>query len=257
MKKALQLFLFLSVFNTCLGQTNFGKPEVDPKVIQIKFSDWLAYQSNKIMLSSDYFCLDFNAKIISKEAFLEALTTGKFIPIKLLSNNDTIYYQLFKINAKSDTSIKATIVQTAFDEKKNCEMEGTKFPDFSFMDLDENLITNETLKGKIIVIKCWYIHCASCIKEFPSVNALVEKYKNRNDIEFISLAEDSPEQLKAFLIKKPLSYLVVPNMKKYMNETLQLNSFPTHFIVDKNGMILKVVSNFESLDTALEKIVTK
>jgi peroxiredoxin len=39
-------------------------------------------------------------------------------------------------------------------------------PDFSFKDLNGNLITNEKYEGKIVVIKCWYIHCAACIKEF-------------------------------------------------------------------------------------------
>jgi thiol-disulfide isomerase/thioredoxin len=48
------------------------------------------------------------------------------------------------------------------------------------------------MKGKIVVIKCWYIHCAACIKEFPEVNNLVRKYKDRKDIIFISLAEDTP-----------------------------------------------------------------
>jgi hypothetical protein len=42
-------------------------------------------------------------------------------------------------------------------------------------------------------------------------------------------------------------------MKVYMNQTLQLNAFPTHFILDKEGIVKKVVSNFESLEVALEK----
>jgi hypothetical protein len=40
-----------------------------------------------------------------------------------------------------------------------------------------------------------------CTAEFPEVNEMALKYKNRKDIVFISLAEDSPEELKAFLIK--------------------------------------------------------
>jgi peroxiredoxin len=134
-------------------------------------------------------------------------------------------------------------------------MEGKIFPDFKFADLNGNLISNETFKGKITVIKCWYIHCTFCIKEFPLVNQLAKKYIGRNDIQFISLAEDSPEQLNSFLKKKPLLYSVVPNMKTYMNEVLTLNAFPTHFILDKNGTILKVLSNYESLELALDKIM--
>jgi cytochrome oxidase Cu insertion factor (SCO1/SenC/PrrC family) len=70
------------------------------------------------------------------------------------------------------------MAETAFNEIQNLKKEG-KFPDFSFKDLNGNLITNESMKGKIVVIKCWYIHCAACIKEFPEVNNLVRKYKDR------------------------------------------------------------------------------
>ena len=255
MKKTLIFFaLFNFILISCNSQTKYRKPEVDPTILQQNFMNWWTYQSQNIMLSRDYIALDANSQEISKDAFLTELTLGNYIPIKLESNDDTIYYQLFKISPKSDTSIKATIAQSAFDEKNNFEMEGKPFPDFSFKDLDGNLITNESMKGKIVVIKCWYIHCTACVKEFPDVNALVAKYKNRNDIIFVSLAEDTPEQLKTFLAKKPLSYAVVPNMKVYMNETLTLNSFPTHFILDKQGKIVKVVTNYESLAVALTKI---
>lgn len=69
----------------------------------------------------------------------------------------------------------------------------------------------------------------------------------------MSLAEDSAEQLKTFLARKPLLYSVIPDMKEYMNNALQLNSFPTHFIINKEGIIAKVLPNFESLEVALAK----
>lgn len=253
MKKLISLIVLSLILTSCSGQTKFGNPEVDPIQIQNKFMDWWTYQSRNIMLSRDYIALDESSKEISKESFLEQLVNGNFIPIRLKSADSIYYYKLFKIQPKSDTSIKATINQIAFDALKNYKMEGTAFPEFSFKDLDGNVVSNETMKDKIIVIKCWYIHCAACIKEFPQVNHLVEEYKDRKDILFISLAEDTPEQLKTFLGRKPLSYSVIPSMKVYMNETLNLNVFPTHFILNKEGIITKVVNDFESLDVALVK----
>lgn len=253
MQKLIRLTVIFLIFTSCSGQTKYGKPEVDPAKIQSKFMDWWTYQSRNIMLSRDYIALDESSKEISKKAFLNALTNENFIPIRLKSADSVYYYKLFKILPKSDTSIKATINQEAFDALKNYEIEGKLFPEFSFKDLDGNTVSNTSMKGKIIVIKCWYIHCAACIKEFPQVNALVSKYKDRKDIAFISLAEDTPEQLKTFLTRKPLSYSVIPNMKIFMNEKLDLNAFPTHFILDKAGLIKKVVSNYESLEVALEK----
>ena len=252
MQKAINILLFL-IFTSTFAQTKYGNPEVDPIQIQKTFTDWSAYQSKKIMLSRDFVALDILSKEISKETFLDQLANGNFIPIRLKSDDSIYYYKLFKIQPKSDTSIKATINQIGFDAYKNYKMEGTAFPHFSFTDLNGNLVSNESMKGKIIVIKCWYIHCTPCIREFPQVNKLTEEYKDRKDILFISLAEDSPEQLKTFLARKPLSYSVIPDMKIYMNESLQLNSFPTHFILNKEGLISKVLPNFESLEVALAK----
>jgi peroxiredoxin len=252
MQKAISIIVFL-IFTSTFAQTKYGKPEVDPIQIQKTYTDWSAYQSKKIMLSRDFVALDILSKEISKESFLDQLANGNFIPIRLKSDDSIYYYKLFKIQPKSDTSIKATINQIGFDAYKNYKMEGTAFPDFSFKDLNGNIVSNESMKGKIIVIKCWYIHCTPCIREFPQVNKLTEEYKDRKDILFISLAEDSPEQLKTFLARKPLSYSVIPDMKVYMNESLQLNSFPTHFILNKEGLISKVLPNFESLEVALAK----
>jgi len=253
MKKSIVFLILFLISTTIFAQSKFGNPEVDPIQIQNKYSDWWIYQSKNIMLSRDYVALDTDSKEISKETFLNELTNGNYIPIRLKSEDSVYYYKLFKIQPNSDTSIKATINQEAFDALKNFEMEGKPFPKFSFKDLNGNVVSNESMKGKIIVIKCWYIHCAACIKEFPEVNQLTEKYKDRKDILFVSLAEDNPEQLKVFLARKPLSYSVIPNMKIYMNETLQLNAFPTHFILNKEGLITKVLPNFRSLEVALEK----
>jgi peroxiredoxin len=253
MKRIVITISFVFALTSCLGQSNYRKPEVDPIAIQSKFMDWLDYQSKNIMLSTDFIALNETSKEITKEDFLSKLNEGTTIPIRMQCEDAAIYYKLFKIKTTSDSSIKATITQIAFDELQHFKMEGTLFPMFSFTDLEGNSVSSASLKGKIIVIKCWYIHCAACIKEFPDVNHLVAKYKDRKDIVFVSFAEDNPEQLKSFLVKKPLSYSVIPNMKNYMNETLHLNAFPTHFIINKEGKIAKVVPNFESLEVALEK----
>lgn len=253
MKKIFYALSLVVIFTSCTSQTKLGNPEVNPSEIQRKFMDWWTYQYNEIMLSRDFVALDSNSKEITKETFLKVLSEGNYIPIRLESDKDVFYYKLFKIEPTSDTSIKASISEVAFNEIQNYKKEGEPFPEFSFKDLNDNLITNENLKGKIVVVKCWYIHCAACVKEFPEVNQLVEEYKNRKDIVFISLAEDSPEQLKPFLVRKPLSYSVVPNMKTYMNLTLQLNAFPTHFIINKEGLIVKVLSDSKSLEVALAK----
>jgi hypothetical protein len=83
----------------------------------------------------------------------------------------------------------------------------------------------------------------------------VRKYRKK-DIIFISLAEDTPEQLIVFLVKTTFLFRC-SNMKDYMNLTLQLNAFPTHFIINKDGSIAKVMSDYKSLEVALAKVSGK
>ena len=39
-----------------------------------------------------------------------------------------------------------------------------------------------------------------------------------------------------------------------MNNALQINGFPTHFIVNKNGVIEKITSKYQDLEISLKNI---
>ena len=102
-------------------------------------------------------------------------------------------------------------------------------------------------------MKCWFIHCQRCVQEMPELNKLVQQYKNRKDIIFISLATDTNQELKKFLTKKTFNYSVVPNQKSYITDTLNISTYPTHIIINKKGTISKVVSDYKELSVALKK----
>jgi peroxiredoxin len=109
-------------------------------------------------------------------------------------------------------------------------------------------------KGKIVILKCWFIRCMACVKEFPELNKVVEKYNKRNDMQFISLAWDSKIQLTSFLKTKEFKYAVVPAKdEKYMREQLNVTTYPTHILIDKNGKVVKVVNDISDLVPYIDK----
>lgn len=91
----------------------------------------------------------------------------------------------------------------------------------------------------------------------PALNELVQKYKDRNDILFVSLAIDPKPELQAFLAKTQFDYATVPNQERYMAEKLLVNAYPTHFIIDKKGLLVNVVSDEQSIADLLEKEIAK
>ena len=135
-------------------------------------------------------------------------------------------------------------------------MEGKRLPEYNFIDLNGISYNREDTKGKLLVLKCWFITCKVCVEEFPELNKLVDKYKKEN-ISFVSLAFDEKDKLVEFLKTKTFKYPTIPLQKDYMAKKLKINQYPTHLIVDSNGVIIKMVNNVKTLSYELDRIMNK
>lgn len=251
-KYSILVLLFIITIISCSKTNNYGEPNVKFEIIQKDFMEWWTYNSNSIMLSSPFIALDSSSNLISKELFLKTLTSGDYIPLKLNSTDKKTYYKLYKLDKTADINIASTIKNVSLVEYEHYKMEGIKFPKFNYKDLNGKIYNSENTIGKIVVLKFWYIHCQKCVEEMPELNKLVKQYENRNDIVFVSLASDSAKDLEKFLTKKNFSYPIVPNQDSYMRDTLNFNMFPTHLIINKKGLISKVVNTEIELRYALK-----
>ncbi|CAM3701377.1 hypothetical protein FSS13T_19070 [Flavobacterium saliperosum S13] len=220
--------------------------------LENSYQDWWLYYNDSIKLSSKFKPLDADLKDISKEVFLKSLCTGEYIPLSCSSDKRNSAYRLYKLKANADENISSTIKNVAQIELANFLKEGQEMKPFRFVDLNGNLYTSENTKGKNVVLKCWFIHCKKCVEEMPLLNKMVAQYKNREDVVFISLASDSQSDLKQFLSKKDFEYAVIPNQDEFMKKTLETQLFPTHYVINKKGIITKVANDAETIREALQ-----
>jgi thiol-disulfide isomerase/thioredoxin len=218
------------------------------------FRLWYDYTYHNIRLEQNFVAADTNSVTITKELFLHRLTSGQFIAIKTGRQNNVPVYQLYK-QTHPEPDIQQTMVQLAKTTLTLAAMEGKMMPEYHFTDLHGNTYSNHSTKGKVLLIKCWFIACVACVKEFPVLNKLVEKYKNHNDVQFISLASDPKRKLIQFLAKKSFSYAVIPEMDAYMQEKLMVNAYPMHLLIDRKGQIIKASNAIENIIPFLEKEV--
>lgn len=258
MKHLLLAFLLflLSLFTACSESATptpvYGPANVELSSIEGKFLDWWVYHNDHINLSTEFLGFDTSGVALNKENFLESLRSGNYVPIKHQSSVKNVNcYQLHALSPQAELGINTTIIQLATKALQQFKMEGTPFPDFEFTDLNGQTYNNANTKGKTMLIKCWFIGCKACIDEFPELNQLVADNRNRDDILFISLAFDEAAALEAFLLKKPFDYAVIPLQRPFMNSALQVGEYPTHFIVDEEGIIRKVVNKVDELIAAL------
>lgn len=259
--KNFTLLILILFFASCKEQiksktevtVNLQQPNVDFNSLELDFDKWWTYHNDNISLSSEFIALNNKSERISKNDFLEKLTTGDYIPLKIVSPDTLLKYKLFKLDSSAQKSIRPTIKSTSAVVYKYFKLEGTSFPKFSFTDLKGKKYNNENTTGKTLILKCWFINCKPCIAEFPELNQLVEEHDNKKDILFVSLAIDSKADLDKFFIKKAFKYETIPNQKEFMEKTLDVQQYPTHLIIDKNGIIEKVVSKSSELISYLKE----
>jgi peroxiredoxin len=217
------------------------------------FRLWYDYTYQNIKLEQDFVAIDTNSATITNELFLHRLTSGLFIAIKTGIQNNVPVYQLYKQTAP-EPDIQQTMVQLAKTTLELVAMEGKMMPEYDFTDLNGNNYSNHSTKGNVLLVKCWFIACVACVKEFPVLNKLVDKYKNHN-VQFISLASDPKQKLLHFLTKKPFSYAVIPDTGEFMEEKLRVNAYPMHLLIDRKGRIIKASNTIENIVPFLEKEV--
>ena len=153
-------------------------------------------------------------------------------------------------------------------------LEGQKAPLFKAANIDGTQYDLETLRGKIVVVNLWGTFCAPCIEEMPKLNALVEKYKDKNVL-FLAPAVDDKTLLEGFLKKHEFKYQVLPSsfgiIEQYAphqkgKTTDEPGDFvmilPTHLIIDSEGTVIKHFWGFgektaDDLTATIEKLLVE
>lgn len=146
------------------------------------------------------------------------------------------------LSLKYDSLTKEVLYKWGDNNKNKFEInvdnvfkKGNDFPPLSIIDFDGNETLIRDLKNKIVVMNWWHTGCGPCIKEMPGLNELVDYYKEREDIIFIAIANNTKKELATFLRKKEFKYR--QNMGTVKAQKILGGSYPQHIILGKDGKI--------------------
>ena len=125
---------------------------------------------------------------------------------------------------------------------------GEQSPKLDFKLLDGTPITNENLKGKVVVLQFTASWCSVCIKEMPHLEAQVwQKFKNEDFILIgIDLKEDL-EKVKRFIAKMEVTYpfTIDADGSLFESFTLPKAGVTRNIVLDKTGKIIFLSRLFE------------
>lgn len=189
----------------------------------------------------------------TKSNFIYKITIDKIhnIPIEVLQKNDLnddfIKTNFSNINiTPNQPSEKSWYYSTYLDEYKQEKQKeilqlisvGSASFDWTLPLYNKNeSVSISQLKGKVVLLDFWFKNCGPCIASVPHLNAITEKFKNKN-FEILGINTwDSKQDITWFSNKHQIAYKVLMNGKE-LAEKYGINAFPTLILIDKEGTIL-------------------
>jgi peroxiredoxin len=132
---------------------------------------------------------------------------------------------------------------------------------FSFPDLDGRTVSDRDprFRGKVLIVTITGSWCPNCHDEAPFLVSLYRKYRARG-LEIVALSFEEAEQLanptrprafiKQFGIQYPLLLAGTPEeLAAKIPQADNLDSFPTMFIIGRDGTVRSVHAGYSSIAT--------
>jgi cytochrome c biogenesis protein CcmG, thiol:disulfide interchange protein DsbE len=115
-------------------------------------------------------------------------------------------------------------------------------PAFELPDLEGNMVSLSSYKGKVIFLNFWATWCKPCEEEMPSMEYLYKKLQGEN-FEMVAVSIDSkgPGAVQEFVEKYGISFPVLHDRKGKIKELYKTTGVPETFIIDQNGVVAEKV----------------
>ncbi len=140
-------------------------------------------------------------------------------------------------------------------------------PDLNLKTLDGKTVNLQDYSnnGKITVISFWATWCAPCKKELDAIADIYPDWQEEYDVELLAITIDTRRQLAkvpGVVETKGWEYIVLSANEQEAFNSLNFQTVPQTFIIDKNGKIVWDHSGYlpgdeDELEDVLEELSSK
>lgn len=124
-------------------------------------------------------------------------------------------------------------------------MPGMQAPDVQFKDKTGNTYTISQFRGKVLVMDVWATWCSSCLKNMPAFMELKNEFKEKENIEFVTVSTDSEDKKEKWLaavnkhkMEGMLNLMPDRSVAGTFEEKYNVSGVPRYIVIDKQGNIV-------------------
>jgi thiol-disulfide isomerase/thioredoxin len=162
------------------------------------------------------------------------------------------YASLAEITAKTPTDalvaeltrigggLKKTPATVSADVRALRDAAAKPAPAFTLPDYpDRRNVSLADYKGKVVLINFWYPSCGPCRGEFPTLQRVLDKYKDRGfAILSLNVLPEEKDFVMPYLTKNHFGFRPLETTTEWAEQTYGARGFPTNLLVDADGRIV-------------------
>ncbi len=110
-------------------------------------------------------------------------------------------------------------------------------PAFTLETLDGHPVSSASFKGHVVLLNFWATWCGPCRQEMPALDRLDRQYAPAG-LTMIGISVDTGSRpVKALLARSPVHYTVLLDPDTRVSTEYHVETMPSTFIIDRDGMI--------------------
>jgi thiol-disulfide isomerase/thioredoxin len=98
--------------------------------------------------------------------------------------------------------------------------------------------TNDSLKGKVVLLQFWTTWCPYCRREQPLVDSLDQEFRDRGLVVLAVDVNESKKTVKKYLEQSSRSCRIVLTEDTNLAAMYAANSYPIYVVIDREGNIV-------------------
>jgi len=115
--------------------------------------------------------------------------------------------------------------------------EGQPAPRFHAKTITGETFTNDTLKGKVVLLQFWTTWCPYCRREQSVVDSIDREFAGKGVVVLAIDVAESKKKVKQYLQDTPRSCRIVLTEDTNLAAMYQANSYPIYVVIDRDGNI--------------------
>jgi peroxiredoxin len=130
-------------------------------------------------------------------------------------------------------------------------------PDFSVESIEGVNYSLHSLKGRVVLLDFWSMHCGSCLKEIPALKKLYAKYKS-DDFTLLTVSLVTGGDVVDFIEKQQVPghhILLERGQRPEILNQFNIQYIPTNYVLDREGRIAGKKLRGRALEEVMDRVM--